>query len=271
LEKELEAARYAAHRAEKQFDSAEPDNRLVASELERRWNQAMQKVREAELRIEQQRQRQRVEAVKPEEFESLAQDFEAVWNHPASDGLLKRRIVGTLVEEVVVDRDDERSEIIAVVHWKSGVHTELRVARLRRGRNRAQTPKETVEAIRVLARICSDDLIAGVLTRNGLRTGRGNRWSREAVTSLRSHHGIPCCDERRRENEGWLNLTQAAFRLGVSSATLRLASSGERLKVSINCQMALGFSIVRQWKPQAQYNWPSGLIRIPAGLRRPPR
>jgi len=223
LEKELEAARYAAHRAEKQFDSAEPDNRLVASELERRWNQALQNVREAELRIEQQRQRQRVEAVKPEEFESLAKDFEAVWNHPASDGLLKRRIVRTLVQEVVVDIDDERSEIIAVVHWKSGVHTELRVARLRRGRNRAQTPKETVEVIRVLARICSDDLIAGVLTRNGLLTGRGNRWSREAVTSLRSHHGIPCCDECRRENEGWLNLTQAAFRLGVSSATLRLA------------------------------------------------
>ena len=69
LEKELEGAWYAAHRAEKQFDSAEPDNRLVASELERRWNQAMQMVREAEMRIEQQRQRQRVEAVKPEEFE----------------------------------------------------------------------------------------------------------------------------------------------------------------------------------------------------------
>ena len=223
LERELEAARYTAHRAENQFDSADPDNRLVAGELERRWNQALQKVRNAELRIEQQRQRQRVETVRPEEFENLARDFEAVWNHPASDRLLKRRIVRMLVEEVVVDIDDQQSEIIAVVHWMGGVHTELRVARLRRGRNRAQTPKETVEVIRVLARICSDDLIAGVLTRNGLFTGRGNRWTREAVTSLRSHHGIPCYNEGQREIEGWLNLTQAAFRLGVSSATLRLA------------------------------------------------
>ena len=223
LEKELEAARYAAQRAENQFDAAEPDNRLVASELERRWNQALQKVRDAELRIEQQRQRQRVETVRPEEFENLAKDFDAVWNHPATDGLLKRRIVRTLVEEVVVDIDDQRNEVIAVVHWKGGVHTELRVARLRRGRNRAQTPKETVEAVRVLARICSDDLIAGVLTRSRLLTGKGNRWSREAVTSLRNHHAIPCYNEDRCEIEGWLNLTQAALRLGVSSATLRLA------------------------------------------------
>ena len=195
----------------------------MASELERRWNQALQRVRETELRIEQERQRQSAEAVTPGEFESLAGNFEAVWNHPASDGHLKRRLVRTLVEEVVVDIDDPGTQVIAVIHWKGGVHTELRVARLRRGRNRAQAPQETVEAIRVLARICADDLIAGVLTRNGLRTGRGNRWSREAVTSLRNHHGIPCYNEERRETDGWLNLTQAAFRLGVSPATLRLA------------------------------------------------
>jgi hypothetical protein len=223
LEKELEAARYAAHRAENQFESADPDNRLVASELERRWNQALQKVRDAALRIEEQREQQQVEAVRPEEFDNLARDFEAVWDHPASDALLKRRIVRTLIEEIVVDIDDQHSEVIAFVHWKGGIHTELRVARLRRGRNRAQTPRDTVEAVRVLARICSDDVIAGVLTRNGLLTGRGNRWSREAVTALRSHHCIPCHNEGRRDMEGWLNLTQAASHLGVSSATLRSA------------------------------------------------
>jgi hypothetical protein len=223
LEKELEAARYAAQHAENQFDLADPNNRLVASELERRWNQALQKVREAELRIEQQRQRRRVTAPTLEEFENLARDFESVWNHPASNHHLKRRIVRTLVEEVVADINDQGTEVIAVIHWKGGVHTELRVARLRRGQNRTQTPKETVEAVRVLARICSDDTIAGVLTRNGLLTGRGNRWTRQTVASLRSHHSIPCYNEERRKAEGWLNLTQAAFRVGVSSVTLRLA------------------------------------------------
>jgi hypothetical protein len=91
----------------------------------------------------------------------------------------------------VVDVDGQAGEIIAVVHWKGGVHTELRIPRRRRGYSRAHTPQEIVDAVRVLVRICSDDPIAGALSRSGLVTGTGNRWTRERVTSLRSHHGIP--------------------------------------------------------------------------------
>jgi hypothetical protein len=48
-----------------------------------------------------------------------------------------------------------------------------------------------IAAVRQLVLIANDDLIAGILTRNGLVTGHGNRWTRERVTSLRSHHSIP--------------------------------------------------------------------------------
>jgi hypothetical protein len=191
--------------------------------LERRWNQGLEKVQEIEQRIQQQVQRRKVAPASQEEFASLAGDLEAVWNHPDSDARLKKRIVRALIEEVIVDMDAEGGEIIAVVHWRGGVHTELRMPRRRRGHSRAHTPKEIVEAVRVLTRICSDDLIAGTLTRNGLLTGMGNRWTRERVVSLRSHHGIPCYSEERRHAEEWLTLTEAAAKLGVSSITLRLA------------------------------------------------
>jgi hypothetical protein len=88
----------------------------------------------------------------------------ATWSHPESDARLKRRIVRTLIEEVVVDVDGQAADIIAVIHWKGGVHTELRIPRRRRGYSRAHTPKEIVDAVRVLVRNCSDDAIAGVLT-----------------------------------------------------------------------------------------------------------
>ena len=223
LQRDLEAAQYAAHRAAKQYDTTDPENRLVADELERRWNQALQKVQEIELRIQQQVQRRKVAPATQKEFESLAGELGAVWNHPESDVRLKKRIVRSLIEEVVVDVDSEGGEIIAIIHWKGGAHTELRMPRRRRGHSRAHTPKEVVEAVRVLARICSDDTIAGALTRNGLLTGMGNRWTRERVVSLRSHHGIPCYNADRRQAEGWLSLTEAAAHLGVSGITLRLA------------------------------------------------
>jgi DNA invertase Pin-like site-specific DNA recombinase len=223
LQREWEATQYAAHRAAKQYDAADPENRLVTDELERRWNQALQKVQEVEARIQQQKQQRRMAPATLEEFTNLAGELEAVWNYPDSDARLKKRIVRALLEEVIVDLEAEGREIIAVLHWKGGMHTELRLPRRRRGHSRAHTSKEIVEAVRVLTRVCSDDAIAGILTRNGLLTGMGNRWTRERVVALRSHHGIPCYNEKRRQAEGWLTLTEAASQLGISAITLRLA------------------------------------------------
>jgi DNA invertase Pin-like site-specific DNA recombinase len=223
LKRELEAAQYSARRAQKQYDTTDPDNRLVASELERRWNDALQKVQQLETRIEQAVREGQVAPATSEEFETLAGDLEAVWSHSETEARLKKRIVRTLIEEVVMDVDGKAGEVIAVVHWKGGVHTELRVPRRRRGYSRAHTPTEIVDAVRVLVRICSDDVIAGALTRAGLVTGMGNRWTRERVTSLRSHHGIPSHSTDRRRAEGWLTLTEAAEHLQMSGITLRLA------------------------------------------------
>ena len=142
-----QAAQYNVRRAEKQYDTTDPDNRLVASELERRWNEALQKVQQIEARIEQAVQgRQVVTPATREEFETLAGDLEAVWRHPETDVRLKKRIVRTLIEEVMVEVDPQAGEIIAVIHWKGGVHTELRIPRRRRGYSRAHTPPEIVDA-----------------------------------------------------------------------------------------------------------------------------
>ena len=222
--RDLEAARYAAQRAQKQYDAADPQNRLVADELERRWNQALQRVQEIEVRIEQHVHGQgKTTTPTREEFDDLAAKLEMVWNCPDTDIRLKKRIVRALIHEVVVDVNPPAGEVILVIHWKGGVHTELRLPRRRRGQNSAQTSKEIIDTVRVLTRICSDEVIAGVLNRNGLLTGRGNRWTQERVTSLRSHHAIPCFDADKCEAEGWMNLTEAAKTLGVSPKTLRLA------------------------------------------------
>jgi DNA invertase Pin-like site-specific DNA recombinase len=223
LQRDLEAARYAANRARKQYDATDPENRLVAAELEQRWNRALERVKELEERIAR-HGAQALQGPPPrlEDFETLAEDLEVLWQDPDTDASLRKRIVRALIKEVVADVDGEAGEIVLVIHWMGGVHSELRLPRRRRGQ-RNSTSKETVEAVRLLTRICNDDLIAGLLNRNGLRTGPGNRWTRERVTSLRSYNKIPChCPERQRA-EGWMNLTQAAAMLGVSQKTLRLA------------------------------------------------
>ena len=147
----------------------------MADELERRWNQALQRVHEIQARLDQHlANASHVAPPTREEFAGLAADLEAVWQGPEADVRLKKRLLRTLIHEVVVDVDSEAGEVILLIHWQGGVHTELRLPRRRRGQNSAQTPKDLIAAIRVLARICSDDILASTLNRNGLLTGRGN-------------------------------------------------------------------------------------------------
>jgi DNA invertase Pin-like site-specific DNA recombinase len=222
LERDLEAARYAAQRAGRQFDAVDPENRLVADELERRWDVALARVRELERRLTADEDAHDAVAPTDDEFADLARELEGVWGSPSGDARLKKRIVRTLIEEVIADVDATAGEIILHIHWKGGGHTQLRLPRRRRGQMN-HTPKDVVAAVRSLARICSDDVIAGVLNRNELRTGRGNRWTRERVVSLRAWNEIPCFSRERCGQEGWLKLNEAAAALGVSPRTVRLA------------------------------------------------
>jgi hypothetical protein len=145
-----------------------------------------------------------------------------VWNSPQANARLKKRIVRTLMKEVVVDIDEARSEVVLTIHWQGGLHTELRVARRRRGTT-TRTAPDILAAVRILAHVLVDEMIASFLNRNNLKTGRGNRWTKERINSLRSYHQIPCYSSENKEREGWMTLTEAAEFLHLSSRTVRLA------------------------------------------------
>ncbi|ABC92987.1 recombinase family protein [Rhizobium sp. MC63] len=230
LMRDLEAARYVADRAFRQYDAADPENRLVTSELEARWNKALTGVGEIEAKIAKHR------TVTPHPFPmsasqvtALAGNLRAVWTAPTTDARLKKRIVRTLINEVVADLDDGTSEIVLVIHWVGGVHTELRLPKRHRSQRNA-TPDDIVDAVKQLVLIANDDVIAGVLNRNGLTTGNGNRWTRERVTALRSYRKIPVFRPQIDGVEPWLNLGGAAKLLGISPKTLRLAAEAGDIK-----------------------------------------
>lgn len=223
LMRDFEAARYAADRAFRQYDAADPLNRLVAAELEGRWNRALARVSEVETRIAtHDASMQPPEMTPPKDLASLAADLTAVWKDQQTDARLKKRIVRTLIQEIIADIDRDASEIVLLIHWAGGVHTELRLPRRRKGQ-RNSTPDDVIAAVRQLVLIANDDLIAGILNRNGFQTGHGNRWTRERVTALRSHHKIPVFRTGNDGDTPWLNLSQAALQIGVTPKTLRAA------------------------------------------------
>ena len=174
LELALEKARYQAQRAERQYHTVDPDNRLVAGELEARWNDALVRVGQLEADLAALADKQTV--LTPEQREHVLQlgdDLLALWHHPHASPDLKKRILRTVFHEIVIDTDEAHREHVLHLHWQGGVHTQLRVPCNRRGHRRVRTERTAIDLIRELSKVCRDAAIAATLNRLGYRTGGG--------------------------------------------------------------------------------------------------
>lgn len=218
LELELQQARYEATLAERRYAACDPDNRLIAAELEKRWEEALGRVRAFEQRLDM------AVTVIPEVdaalLQGLAQDLEAAWTAPDTPMRDKQRLIRTLIEDIVADIDAASGEIVLVVHWKGGRHTELRVKKPKTGEHNARTSDEALGIIREMAGRWSDEAIAASLNRMGIRTGQGKTWTAKRVGSIRRVNDIHGYLSADKEGQ-WRTMTEAAKELGVTNHVIR--------------------------------------------------
>jgi DNA invertase Pin-like site-specific DNA recombinase len=216
----LEKARYEADRIRRQYEAVDPENRLVAAELETRWNQVLRRVEELEARLNLAEQDERPLAENERRrLLVLGEDLNEVWNHPAASATLKKRILRTVLKEVVVDEKRNPARVILRLHWSGGVHTELAFSRNPTGKHRRCTDRQVVDLVRDLAKVCDDVAITAILNRLGYRTGAGNTWTEPRVRALRQYQEIPTLD--RSADHPWMTLEQAARHFGVSAGFVR--------------------------------------------------
>jgi DNA invertase Pin-like site-specific DNA recombinase len=213
LELALQKARYEADRARRQFDAVEPENRLVAAELEARWNEALAQVRELEARLAETGRQDSLSESERQRLLELGADLQMLWEQPTASVTLKKRILRTVLEEIVLDVLQTPPELVLRLHWVGGVHTELRMRRNTPGHRRTCTDRQIIELVRELAKVSDDRSTASLLNRLGYRTGKGNTWTESRVRSLRSYHDVPSFDSTAR---AWLTLREAAAELGIS-------------------------------------------------------
>jgi len=162
---------------------------------------------------------------------SLAQDLLAVWNLPSTDMRLKQRLIRTVIDEIVVDVDSHSSEVILVIHWTGGRHSELRVKKNEIGKHRRCTDIEPISIIRQMANHFTDAQIAATLNRLGLKTGAGNTWNESRVHSAREYHQLPATDPQQPRTN-FVTLREAAQRLDVSLTIVRRLIAEKTLPAS---------------------------------------
>src|SRR6476620_6779992 len=264
----VERANYAASLAERRYRAVDPDNRLVARGLERAWEESLTSLEAAKAELAR-REEERPRMLSIEERDRLATlgpDLAAVWTAATATPRDRKELLGTLIEEVIVKVERDKSAAHITLRWKGGALTEIDLARPRSRPATVRTDEDTVALVRRLAVHYPDTVIAGILNRQGRRTARGHHFEGNRVCTLRTHWKIPCFVPNTDAAAGeLLTIKRAATALGVAPSTIhRLINDGiiageqitpgapwrirltEEIKARFNCDAGEGFLPIRE-------------------------
>ena len=215
VELELQQARYEATLAERRYAACDPDNRLIAAQLEKSWETALRRVEACQGRLEA---ACAADADTPTpDFTGLAGDLGAAWNAPGVAMRTRQSLLRALVVDIIADVDEAAREVVLTIHWRGGQHSHLRVRKPKSGEHGCRTPEEALAVMRSMATRWSDEDIAATLNRMGMSTGQGTA---HRVSSLRRVHAIPAYRSAEKNGE-WLTMSEAATASGVSHHRIR--------------------------------------------------
>ena len=217
-ELELQQARYDASLSERRYAACDPDNRLIAAQLEKTWETALRRVEACRQRLDG--MQAPAAGAAPPDFTGLADDLSAAWKAPRTTMRTRQRLVRALITEIIADVDMAAGEIVLVIHWKGGQHSELRVKKPKTGEHGCHTSDEAIAVMRSMAGRWSDQDIAASLNRMAIPTGQGKTWTAHRVGSLRRVRGIHGYRSAEKDGE-WLTMRDAAAKLGVSHHQVR--------------------------------------------------
>ena len=215
---ELEQARYEARLAERRYAACDPDNRLIAAQLEKTWEVALRRVEDLQTR--QLSQEQEEVELDAGALADLAQDLSAAWHAPGVTMRARQQLVRSLIVDIVVDVDEQARDVVLTIHWRGGQHSELRVRKPRSGEHGCATAEDALAVMRSMAGRWSDEHIAASLNRMGIPTGQGKTWTAKRVSSVRRVRHIHAYLSADKGG-AWLTMTEAAKTLGVTNHAIR--------------------------------------------------
>ncbi len=218
LELELQQARYEASLAERRYAACDPDNRLIAAQLEKNWETSLRRVGEYEARL--QNMKISNSATPNPDFTGLAEDFDVAWSSSNVSMRTRQQLVRALINDITVNIAEADSEIVLTIHWKGGRHSTLRLRKPQSGEHECVTSDDALAIIESMASRWSDEHIAATLKRMGLPTAQGKTWTAKRVGSIRRVRGIHAYKSAEKDGE-WLTLTEAAKASNVTAHRIR--------------------------------------------------
>ena len=220
---EVERARYEAQRAERRYRAVEPENRLVARGLETEWENRLRELAAAEKELHR-REQQRPGSLTPEQLkrlQMLGSDIAQVWDATTTTYCDRKELLRTLLEEVSLNLKRAEGHAHLILRWRGGAITTLDVPLPRFKPMGPRTDEDTISLLRRLAALYPDEVIAGILNRQGRKTATGERFTANQVGSLRRYRSIPRFQPPAEPPTGELvSIRKAAQILGMNTSSI---------------------------------------------------
>ena len=188
---QLQQAEYEIELARRRYESTDPENRLVAAELETHWEEALHQ-RE---RLQQDRaafERREGRAVGDEDrrmIRELSHDLQRVWNAETTSMEERKTLLRLLVKRVHLDGVSEAGKIRIDVEWHTGAHSSIKVDRLPVGVWAPKTPAEAVQRIHELLPDHDYAQIAKTLNQEGFQSAKGLPYDDKIVGYIARSRG----------------------------------------------------------------------------------
>jgi DNA invertase Pin-like site-specific DNA recombinase len=220
---EVERARYEAERAERRYRAVEPENRLVARGLEREWENRLRDLAAAESELRR-REQQRPSTITPAQLQALQRlgcDIRQVWTATTTTDRDRKELLRTLLEEVILNLKRAEGRAHLTLRWRGGAFTTLDVPVPKFKPMGPRTDEDTISLLKRLAALYPDEVIAGILNRQGRKTATGERFTANQVGSLRRYRGIPRFQRPATPPDGELvTIRKAAQILGMNTSSI---------------------------------------------------
>ena len=264
---QVERARYEADLARRRFMKVDPDNRLVADELEAEWNRKLRVHADAQEEYEQRRKSERasLDEQQRDRILALSSDLPKLWNELTTPDRERKRMVRLLVEDVTLTKD---RPVLAQVRFRGGATTTLNVSPALSAWELRQTNPAVITAIDELLDHHTEAQIAEILNKRGFETGTAKRFHPWTVSRLRREYKLRTRYERLRA-AGMLDQAEMAKRLGVAPSTIKIWRAAGLLRHHAyndkgECVFEVpGNDAPAKWRHQGKYRGRRAATRVP--------
>jgi hypothetical protein len=215
----LERAEYEAALAERRYQEVDPSNRLVASTLERRWNDALLQLEELKKQAGE-FHHQHARVATPEQKEkvlALARDLPRLWYAPTTSAKDRKRMLRLLIKDITVEKSAVPKQLLVHIRWQGGACTDHCVQLPPNIADRVRYSAAVVDRVRELATGLLDAEIAAQLNREGRSSAKGKLYTAQIIRWIRSRYQIPRAALKRAEE---LTVHQVAQQFGVSECVV---------------------------------------------------